>query len=320
MAKVSIIVPIYKVEQYIDRCINSILSQSLKEIELILVDDGSPDNCPIICDQYAEKDSRVKVIHQNNSGVSSARNAGLSIAAGKYIGFVDADDYIDRYMFEKLYKSAVENDASLVCCDLNYIDEKGLVENNWANGFEIVNSEELFKIMFDTSAYLRMGVWNKMYKHEIIKDERFDTTQHMAEDLLFLLKVIPKANKIVYLKESLYFYFRQREDSATSKSYGSFEKERVKNTHYMADFIRYNYPKIYPQAVSYKCINGDLTAINKMIDAHIKDMNMIKLVQKDLKDSMSILNDSGISKKKLAQIIICSKSYLLYKLLYRIIK
>lgn len=317
MVKVSVIVPVYKVEKYIQRCVDSILSQTLKQIELILVDDGSPDNCPLICDQYAGKDSRVKVIHQNNMGVSSARNAGLSIAVGEYVGFVDADDYVDICMFEKLYECAVKQNCLISCCNLNYIDENGNIERFDSDGFDIIKSEQLFAIMFNTNLHLRMGVWNKIYNHKLLSDVIFDNSQHMSEDLLFLLKVIFKTDKIGYLKEGLYYYLRHRQGAATSMPYGIFEIERLRNTQYMTEYIKSSYPAIYPQAVSYKCINGDLTVINKMIESKVKDREMIALVKKDLKGSMNKLLGSGISKRKFLQILICSQSFFLYKAIYQ---
>lgn len=320
MVKVSIIVPVYNVERYIDRCINSILSQSLQQLELILVDDGSSDYCPEICDRYASLDARVKVVHQQNAGVSSARNMGLSLACGEYIGFVDADDYIDSDMFLKLYNAAKENDAPVACCNLNFIDERGNVIYSKNEDPIMVNGEELFKRMFDTNAYLRMGVWNKIYRSDIIVNRSFECDKHMAEDLLFLLKVVPQLKKVVYIREGLYYYFRQREGAATSKAYSSFERERVENTHFMAEYIRKNYSQIYPQAAAYKCINGDLTAINKMIDAGIRDTQMIKIVKEDLSSELTTLKDSNISNLKMLQIYICSKSFFLYKLIYKIIK
>lgn len=118
--KISIIVPIYKVEQFIDKCIDSIVNQSYNNLEIILIDDGSPDRCPEICDEWAKKDSRIKVIHKENGGAASARNAGLEIATGDYIGFVDSDDWIDKDMYEFLIKQLPE-DADFIRCSLRKI-------------------------------------------------------------------------------------------------------------------------------------------------------------------------------------------------------
>ena len=114
---ISVIVPVYKTEEYLERCVNSILNQTYKDIELIIVDDGSPDKCPAICDTFAQMDERVKVIHKVNGGVSTARNAGLEIATGDYIAFVDSDDYIELDMYEKMISKAVEYDCDVVMCD-----------------------------------------------------------------------------------------------------------------------------------------------------------------------------------------------------------
>ena len=113
--KVSVVVPVYKVEKYLERCVNSIIKQSLSELEIILVDDGSPDNCGIMCDSFADKDNRIKVVHKANGGLSSVRNAGLKIATGEYIGFVDSDDDIETDMYEKMYNAALKYKVDFVC-------------------------------------------------------------------------------------------------------------------------------------------------------------------------------------------------------------
>ncbi len=123
--KVSVVVPVYKVEKYLERCVNSIIKQSLSELEIILVDDGSPDNCGIMCDSFADKDNRIKVVHKSNGGLSSARNAGINVASGEYIGFVDSDDDIDINMYEKMYSAALKHKVDFVMCDYQRI-----LENN----------------------------------------------------------------------------------------------------------------------------------------------------------------------------------------------
>jgi glycosyltransferase involved in cell wall biosynthesis len=118
MCEISIIVPVYDVEKYLKKCVDSILNQTFKDFELILVDDGSPDNSGAICDQYAEKDSRVRVIHKENGGLSDARNAGIEVARGKYLGFVDSDDFVNEDMYKQLYTSIIENNADLSICGI----------------------------------------------------------------------------------------------------------------------------------------------------------------------------------------------------------
>ena len=138
--KVSIIVPIYNVEKYLDRCMQSLLGQTLKDIEIIMVDDGSPDGCPALCDEYVRRDARVKVIHKQNAGLGYARNAGLDVATGEYVAFVDSDDYVDLEMYEKLYVTAIRTGSDVVYCGFNrYYSENNVI--HYAN----VNSEHVYK-------------------------------------------------------------------------------------------------------------------------------------------------------------------------------
>lgn len=122
MAKVSVIIPIYKVEKYLSRCLDSVVNQTLDDIEIVLVDDGSPDSCPEICDRYAKKDSRIKVIHKKNEGLGYARNSGMLIATGEYIAFLDSDDYVSKDMYEKVYSELKRTDAD--CCVTGYVSKK----------------------------------------------------------------------------------------------------------------------------------------------------------------------------------------------------
>ena len=123
---ISVIVPVYKAEKYLNQCIESIVSQTYQNLQIILVDDGSPDNCPAICDDWAKKDRRIVVIHKENGGQSSARNVGLDIARGEYVGFVDADDFIDHDMYEILLHSLVSTNVDIVCCGSRIVNEKGI--------------------------------------------------------------------------------------------------------------------------------------------------------------------------------------------------
>jgi len=160
--KISIIVPVYNVELYLGKCIDSILNQTFSGFELILVNDGSLDNCGSICDSFAKLDRRVKVIHKGNGGLSSARNAGLEIACGEYIGFVDSDDYIERQMYETLYNQATETSSDIVVCDFYMIDENGKILNNEKNQvipsqvIEYINIQSL-KAMFKIDGDIDFG-------------------------------------------------------------------------------------------------------------------------------------------------------------------
>lgn len=195
---ISIIIPVYNVEKYIEKCIHSVMEQTYKNIEIIMINDGSTDNCGKICDEYAKKDNRIKVIHQKNEGVSSARNKGIRECTGKYIGFVDGDDIIDTDMFEKLYESITKNESDLAIC--NYYPNK-----DFCGVDEIIDIETALDLILDKDKYKGFVV-NKLYKKSILKDQKFDEKIDICEDLIFNCQYIIKCCKCSIVNEKLYNY------------------------------------------------------------------------------------------------------------------
>ena len=173
MPKLSVIVPVFKVEKYLDRCVNSILSQTFTDLELILVDDGSPDNCPAMCDAWAEKDSRVKVIHKENGGLSSARNAGVAAAQAEYIAFVDSDDWVEQDFLKTLYEAAVVYGADMVQCNYQTVSQHETVPV-MSPGFMLYeqdNMKNLLEEMAQTNVkHLYNSRWTKLYRADIAKE------------------------------------------------------------------------------------------------------------------------------------------------------
>ena len=212
--KFSIIVPVYKVEQYLEKCLDSILNQTYKDFELILVDDGSPDNCPAICDEFAKKDSRIIVIHKENGGVSSARNEALKIAKGEFIWCIDSDDYVETNALEILSQYIEKNSADL------YVFDRGLSENYPIENLDRLFYDHYFKYHFG------FAPWNKIYKNSILQDNAilFDTEEAIGEDLLFNITYYTKIKSLEFLEENLY-HWTIREDSAVH----SFDPKRYKN-------------------------------------------------------------------------------------------
>jgi len=209
---ISIIVPIYNVEKYLDKCIESILNQTYKNLEIILVDDGSKDNCPKICDDYKLKDLRVKVIHKENAGVSSARNSGLNVATGEYIGFVDPDDYIEKDMYEKLIEQIEIFSADIVMCGYRNINLKGSVIDERLIYSELYKPIELSKHesqeLYFTRPEIRamlVVLWNKLFDRKIFNNHKFPIDK-VHEDEALTFKLLYEAKKIVYLNEALYNY------------------------------------------------------------------------------------------------------------------
>jgi len=208
---ISIIVPIYKVEPYLRKCVDSILAQTYTNIEVILVDDGSPDGCPAICDEYAAKDRRVVVIHQQNTGISGARNAGLDKAKGAYIAFVDDDDWIESDMYELLYQvikaSGTDVAAAHYCID----DDRPTKVS--ADDYVIYSPKEAIgKFLHGECALL--SVWGKLFAREIVEGLRFSTLLFGSDDILFEAQVLVKIRAIAYIGYTCYHY-RIRADSVS---------------------------------------------------------------------------------------------------------
>lgn len=195
----SIIVPVYKVEKFINRCIKSILKQSYKNFELILVDDGSPDRCGVICDEYALKDLRIKVVHQKNMGLSAARNTGIRMATGKYICFVDSDDYISEDYLLEFAKEIDKNVSEIIICGYTEIKGKNKIERNFYD-LDIDNIRRSIVLRSWAPA-----AWNKCYKKYLFEDELFPVGQTM-EDLFLIPSLFLKTDKISCIDKALYYY------------------------------------------------------------------------------------------------------------------
>ena len=194
---VSIIVPVYNAEKYLKRCLESIINQTYKNIEVILVDDGSVDKSPEICDEYKELDNRVKVIHKENGGASSARNIGLDAVNGEFVCFVDSDDWIEKNMIEVLLKKLKESNVDIVRCNTCELDNQ--VKESWTETRDKVIDNVLNG---NISAY----VYLLIVKYEIVKNIRFNENILLMEDTLFLLNILIKECKINFINEKLYHY------------------------------------------------------------------------------------------------------------------
>lgn len=243
MPKISVIVPIYNVEKFLDRCIASLRNQTLFDIEIILVDDESPDNCPKMCDDYALLDKRIKVIHKKNGGLGYARNSGMEIATGEYIAFVDSDDYVEFDMFEEMYKAASENDADFVRVD-NFKERiDGTVVNleykpPMREG--VYNKKELRDNLLypqlgmmpsdDGSKYVSCSVWRNIYRKEIIDywELRFVSERDLiSEDIPFNIDFMMRCDRAVVINRKYYHYIVN--DKSLTQTYRAdrFEKELI---------------------------------------------------------------------------------------------
>lgn len=211
----SIIVPVYDVENYLQKCIDSILTQTFTDFELILVDDGSPDNCPALCDAAAAKDARIRVLHQKNGGLSAARNAGLDVARGEWIGFVDSDDYIAPEMYETLYKAVQSTGADLALCDYVKVDETGALctQTHVAVPQKSLTGRELLQKAYWTTVQIAC---NKLYHRTIFAQLRYPVGK-LNEDFFVIPEICLNTQKAVVVPDVLYYYV-QRGDSIMGKS------------------------------------------------------------------------------------------------------
>ena len=196
---ITIIIPVYKIEKYLDECVESVVNQTYKNLEIILVDDGSPDTCPQICDKWAEKDKRIIAVHKENGGVSTARNAGLKIAKGDYIGFIDGDDYAESDWAEFLLNLVLEYDADISRCSYSF-DYCGREENKTnevSDKIVTFNSRDEILETLVPSGFKSRVLWNKLYKKEILDGVKFNPSLRYCEDTAFNFLAMKNANKMV---------------------------------------------------------------------------------------------------------------------------
>ena len=243
---ISVIIPIYNVEKYLARCVDSIVNQTYKNLEIILVDDGSPDLCPQMCDDYAEKESRIKVVHKKNGGLSDARNAGMAVATGEYISFIDSDDYVSDDFFECLLDVMNKENSDIAECSV-----VKLYEDNRFDEF----SDDLSVKTYDTqdamSALIaenpfHQHVWNKLYKTELVKDIPYAVGK-LNEDEFWTYQVFGRANKVSKLNNTMYYYF-QRNSSIMGVGYNIRRLDALEGKANRQKYIENNFPELSTQA------------------------------------------------------------------------
>lgn len=284
---ISIIVPVFKVENYLKKCVESIINQTYSNIEIILVDDGSPDNSGEICDEFASKDKRIKVIHKSNGGLSSARNAGIDVARGEYLGFVDSDDTIEPFMYEKLMASIEKDKTKLAVCAVNYVFENGKKITKSNLGEDVVFDFYDAMIEMNSHRIFDMGAWSKLYHKELFSNLRFPVGK-LSEDYYIMYKIFDCAQKVSYVSTPCYNYL-QRQNSITRNVNINHDHEYAAKT--QMDYLSSKYPELdtlghtaYASAAltvydSYlkngvKCSKDDLLHFKKVVDDNKEYINM----------------------------------------------
>lgn len=314
MEKISVIIPVYKTEKYLDKCIESIVNQTYKNLEIILVDDGSPDSCPKICDTWAQKDNRIQVIHKENGGVSSARNAGLDAASGEYIGFVDGDDWIDSDMYSFLISQFNEN-IDIVRCTYRKVYENSQVEEIANNGSTVQMSSMDFlnELLLDNS--LNSNCWCKLFRRSVIGDIRFPDGIKIGEDHLFNYNVIKNASTIVLCNSSKYNYLIRLSSITNIENNISSWMQNIKIHKFIFENEMNNVNSNAAAATAYA--NWVLDAIGLCVKSG-NNGSAYKALNIELKQSFRNLIKINISKKLKIKLFIARFLKRIYSLLLKI--
>lgn len=238
---ISVIIPIYKVEEYLDHCIKSIVEQTYRKLEIILVDDGSPDKCPLKCDEWAVRDRRIRVIHKKNGGLSDARNVGMSIATGLYISFIDSDDWISPDFYEKLYRSITESNAQIAASGIVWAYNDHLQYDDFIYDRHIFSAEDALKTLIQGRGFYAVA-WNKLYKKSLFDGIEFPVGK-LHEDEFVTYKLVGKATKLVLCQKTFYYY-RQREGSIM-KEWSIRHLDALDAFFQRNKYLAKNYPKLY---------------------------------------------------------------------------
>lgn len=300
---ISVIVPIYNVEQYLSRCVDSIIGQTYSDIEIILVNDGSPDRCGQICDEYAAKDLRIKVVHKENGGLSDARNAGLEIAEGEYVTFIDSDDFVAPNMLEYLLSKIEQYDASIAQCSFTRLTENAsVITTSTAPEKDVVlTGLEAMESCLAEHCHVKVNTWAKLYRRDLFvaNDIRFPVGR-IHEDNFTTYKLCYFAKKVVCSSNCLYFYLI-REDSIMEKPFSLERLDAVKAAKEAVDFVKNHNVPLESQVNAYYIL-ACVTGINRILRSsnwkqHRDVLNELRL---DIKKNIphAIINRYALKKTR----------------------
>ena len=317
---VSIIVPVYRVETVLPRCIESLVKQTYRNLQIILVDDGSPDNCPNICDEYANKDNRICVIHQSNKGPAAARNAGLDVAKGHYIMCVDSDDLIHLDAINHMKTMLELYSASIVICNYQEFDKLSEIDYYSIPGqkeFSVITPEECLSHMFLVNEKI-CTPWAKMYKRNVFDNIRYPEDMFFGEDMYIAPKLLAKAEKIVLDKTVLYFYC-QDGLSLVRSSYNPRKFGRIIATNEWVNFIKERYPSLLNEVIFRFTVNV-LDECSKLMDEDQYKNLLIEMSCMLQNEYPCIKVNSFLSgKDKAKAFLIKNHHYIIYRLMRRMI-
>lgn len=285
---VSIIVPVYKVEKYLDRCVESLVNQTYKNIEIILVDDGSPDNCPEMCDAWAHKDSRIVVIHKENGGLSDARNKALDIINGEYVFFVDSDDFISNNAIDTLLCIAIQENSSVVISErLISFSDKILQNNEYTKNYYTVDSYKALEVVFCKNT--RWEAWGTLYRSELFNKVRFPFGK-IYEDISTFPKILLESERVTFVDIAIYYYFLRPDSIMRGNEY----------------IVKYDLIDAVNEIWSTICNTSNIHLINAKAGVLNELSSRIHFARKDKNRNIKFINDGVRFLKK--NIIVIFKS------------
>lgn len=312
---VSVIVPAYNVADYLEKCVNSILDQTYRSIEVILVDDGSTDGeTAIICNRFAKIDSRVKVIHKANGGLSDARNVGIAASRGKYLSFIDGDDYVDHSFVEKLLKNAWKEGADIAVCSYSKVYDGKKISPNKTIDHKVFSNRSALLDLFTYPSLNEVMTWNKIYKRKLFTDnDILFPVGRLHEDNFTTYKTLFYAKKIVFFNEPLYFYL-QRHNSIMGGQFRDDSKDILRAGDEIIDFVNKNIPNLTNQAVAYR-----LSLYIYYLNLHIDSGSTKKYLWSSAVKSLgSTKGNAAISNTHRLLVGVARRGYVPYKLLRKL--
>lgn len=291
---ISVIVPVYKVEQYLGRCVDSILAQTYQNTEILLVDDGSPDNCPKMCEEYVKKYPNIRVFHQENKGLSGARNTGIDHAKGDYLAFLDSDDVFSPYFLESLYRALIENDADISQCRWEYMHGDTIKEpyDSQAKRTCFTGREMLANLYIQTGAYFVVA-WNKLYKKELFHKIRYPQGR-IHEDEATTYKLFDLAKKCVFVDNALYGYYVGSGGTSITRNGFHLKKLdwRLANKERVQYFIDKDYKELVVPAVK-ACNDGSIDLYFKCRDFCPDAKTEMNEIRQGVRESLSLIKKYG---------------------------
>lgn len=319
---ISVIVPVYNVEAYLEKCVTSIINQTYREIEIILIDDGSTDSSGILCDKLARQDTRIRVNHKKNGGLSEARNYGIDMARGEYLSFIDSDDYIESSMLQMLIYNLHKYNADISVCAYKMEYPNKSVDIKEGHVVRIYSKDQAFQVLLHKN---NIGVisWNKLYKSNLFQDIRYPVGQHF-EDINTTYKLIAKTNKVVYMPKVFYHYV-QRVNSINGVNFKkiNFNKKLYDMEFATDELLRYvekNCTEV-KQEVSIGCCDYYLRIINQEILFGIDNINLRNKARKlIIKNRKKIISARYLTTRKKIQMLLYGYMPDIYKFIVKKVK